>query len=243
MPTVRVLIFSLLSTLAISAQLAARHPNAGLSEGYLNNHDLYARAEPRLFKFDVRDLVFHSPVIRSMIQGADNVNNEAQPFQSNRRRDAGPDSESNTLNARDPFLGGLIRGVIKGIQGAVKSRKGAKKGVQGAKKGVQGAKQGVQGAKQGIDAAQPSQPKQRRDAEPYSMADTLDARDPFLGGLIRGVIKGIQGAVKGRKGAKKGVQGAKKGVQGAKQGNDAAQQSQPKQKHRREREVEARGIH
>ncbi|MCJ1386952.1 hypothetical protein MMC17_010081, partial [Xylographa soralifera] len=141
MSTLKTLICTLLCTLTVcSAQLAARDPNAGLSEGYLNDHDLYARAEPKLHNFDVRDLVLLSPVIRSMIQGADNIDNAAQQFQSNRPRHAEPDLEANTLDARDPFLGGIIKGVVKGIQHAVKGRKGAKKGAKDAKKGVHGAR-------------------------------------------------------------------------------------------------------
>ena len=191
MATIKTLIFVFLSTLTISsAQLAARHPNVRLSEGYFNDHDLYARAEPKLHEFDVRNLVLHSPVTRGMIQGTNNVNNAAHQLQSSRRRDAEPYSEADTLDARDPFLGGLIKGVVKGIQSAVKGRKGGKKGDQGAKKGIKGAKQGIKGvkkgikgvkqgmtgAKQGNDAAQQSPPKQNQRREVDSKENDIYER-------------------------------------------------------------------
>ncbi|MCJ1400454.1 hypothetical protein MMC11_003659 [Xylographa trunciseda] len=112
MPTIKTLVIAVLSTLTISsAQLDARHPNAGLSESYLSDHDLYARAEPELRTLDVRDPIFGSRIIKSIIKGAEKGNNAAQQYQSSQNRRRNADAEA------DPIFGSrIIKSIIKGAE-------------------------------------------------------------------------------------------------------------------------------
>jgi len=217
MPTVKTLVLAFLSTLTISsAQLDARHPNAGLSEGYLNGHDLYARAEPELRNLNVRDPIFGSRIIKGIIKGAEKGNNAAQQVQSyqnqNQRREADPIFGSRIIKD-------IIKGARKGSNAAQNVQSNQDQNQRREADPIFGSriiKGIIKGAEKGNNAAQQVQSYQNQNQRREAEAEAEAAADPIFGSRI---IKGI--------------------IKGAEKGNNAAQQVQSYQNQNQRREAEA----